>query len=142
MENRTGAAANIWWFRVAGCHCFKTTLLQDTDYKVEKTDHLAPYLGTFRAYLMPQYHIGYKKCSHTHKLLLRLTLSSIQLSVVSMCLWPTFNLNGPIKIRFIFAEMDKSWKPLKSWNTWPQPLSLNQILCTSLIQHLSSYWQV
>ena len=30
----------------------KPALVQDTDYMVVKTYHLAPYLGPFRAYLM------------------------------------------------------------------------------------------
>ena len=29
-------------------------LVQDTNYMVEKTYHIAPYLGAFEAYLMPQ----------------------------------------------------------------------------------------
>ena len=33
---------------------YKPALLQDTDYTVEKTYHLAPYLGPFGAYLMSQ----------------------------------------------------------------------------------------
>ena len=34
---------------------FKPALRQDTGYMVEKTDHdIAPYLGTFGVYLMPQ----------------------------------------------------------------------------------------
>ena len=32
----------------------KTALIQDTEYTLEKTYHIAPYLGTFGAYLMRQ----------------------------------------------------------------------------------------
>ena len=32
----------------------KATLVQDTGYMVEKTYHIAPYLGAFEAYIMPQ----------------------------------------------------------------------------------------
>ena len=32
----------------------KPTLVQDTNYMVEKTYHTAPYLGAFEAYIMPQ----------------------------------------------------------------------------------------
>ena len=32
----------------------KPALRQDTGYMVEKTYHIAPYLGAFGAYLMPQ----------------------------------------------------------------------------------------
>ena len=32
-------------------------LIQDTDYMIEKTFQLAPYLGAFKAYLMPQWPI-------------------------------------------------------------------------------------
>ena len=32
----------------------KPALVQDTDYVVEKTYHLAQYFGAFGAYLMPQ----------------------------------------------------------------------------------------
>ena len=32
----------------------KPALVQDTDYMVEKTYHLAPYLAIFGAYLTPQ----------------------------------------------------------------------------------------
>ena len=32
----------------------KPTLLQDTDYMVEKNYHIAPYLGAFEAYSLPQ----------------------------------------------------------------------------------------
>ena len=35
----------------------KPALKQDTDYIVEKTYHIAPYLGAFGAYLMPQWPI-------------------------------------------------------------------------------------
>ena len=32
----------------------KPVLVQDTNYMVEKTYYIAPYLGTFMSYLMPQ----------------------------------------------------------------------------------------
>ena len=32
----------------------KPVLMQDTEYLVEKTYHIAPFLGTFGAYLKPQ----------------------------------------------------------------------------------------
>ena len=32
----------------------KPALRQDTGYMVEKTYNIAPYLGAFRAYVMPQ----------------------------------------------------------------------------------------
>ena len=32
----------------------KPALIRDTNYMVEKTYHMAPYLGAFGAYLMPQ----------------------------------------------------------------------------------------
>ena len=32
----------------------KAALVQDTNYMVEKTYHIAPYLGVFVPYLMPQ----------------------------------------------------------------------------------------
>ena len=35
----------------------KPALLQDTDHMVKKTYHIAPYLGVFGAYLMPQWPI-------------------------------------------------------------------------------------
>ena len=35
----------------------KPALVQDTDYMVETTYHLAPYLDPFGAYLMPQLYI-------------------------------------------------------------------------------------
>ena len=35
----------------------KPALVQDTNYMVKKTYHIAPYLGAFRAYLMPQWTI-------------------------------------------------------------------------------------
>ena len=37
--------------------CLKPALVQDTDFMVEKTYHIAPYLGAFGAYLMPQWPI-------------------------------------------------------------------------------------
>ena len=36
----------------------KPALIQDTDYMVEKTYHLAPYLSSFRTYLIPQCTVG------------------------------------------------------------------------------------
>ena len=35
----------------------KSVLVQDTKYMVEKTYYIAPYLGTFGDYLMPQWPI-------------------------------------------------------------------------------------
>ena len=32
----------------------KSALVQDTNYVVEKTYHIAPYLGAFGPYLMPK----------------------------------------------------------------------------------------
>ena len=39
----------------------KPALVQDTNYMVEKTDHIAPDLGAFGAYLMPQWPINGSK---------------------------------------------------------------------------------
>ena len=39
----------------------KATLVQDTGYMVEKTYHIAPYLGAFEAYLIPQWPINGSK---------------------------------------------------------------------------------
>ena len=39
--------------RDGGLH-LKPALVQDTDYMVEKTSQLAPYVGPFEAYLTPQ----------------------------------------------------------------------------------------
>ena len=39
---------------IVGGSASKPALVQDTNYMVEKTYHIAPYLGAFGAYLMPQ----------------------------------------------------------------------------------------
>ena len=59
----------------------KPALGQDTGYMVEKTYHIAPYLGAFVAYLMSVTHIWFKMCFNLPKQSLehggQLTLSSI-----------------------------------------------------------------
>ena len=59
----------------------KPVLIQDTEYMVEKTYHIAQYEGAFGAYLMYQWPIYDSKSFHIPKRLLehggQLTLSSI-----------------------------------------------------------------
>ena len=49
------------WQGIVDSSASKPALIQDTNYMVEKTFHIAPYLGAFGPYVMPQWPINGSK---------------------------------------------------------------------------------
>ena len=52
--HRDTSTFDACWLLMTRYRQLRLTPAKDTDYMVEKTYHLAPYLGAFGAYLMPQ----------------------------------------------------------------------------------------